>query len=287
MARHTIHTARSAGFFTIALAVELSGCACKQGAPAAAANPSPALSASATAAPSGATAAGATTPVNYQVIVDAPDRADADRALDKGRHPAELLKFLDLKPGMRVAEIAAGGGYTTELLARAVAPGGVVYGQNSKFILERFAEKPWSERLAKPVMKNVIRVDRDFNDPLPPEAKNLDAVIDVLFYHDTVWMQTDRARMNQAVLAALRPGGAYFIVDHSGRTGTGTTEVQTNHRIEEQVVRDELQRAGFRLAAEADFLRNPADTRDWNASPRVAAERRGTSDRFVLKFVKP
>jgi predicted methyltransferase len=287
MARHTIHTARFAGFVTIAIALELSGCACKEGAPPVAANPSPASSASAIAPPPVATAAGAKTPVNYQAIVDAPDRSDADRALDKGRRPAELLKFLDLKPGMRVAEIAAGGGYTTELLARAVAPSGVVYGQNSKFILERFAEKPWSERLAKPVMKNVIRVDRDFDDPLPPEAKNLDAVIDVLFYHDTVWMQTDRARMNQAVLAALRPGGAYFIVDHSGRAGTGTTEVQTNHRIEELVVRDELQKAGFRLAAEADFLRNPADTRDWNASPRVAAERRGTSDRFVLKFVRP
>jgi len=34
-------------------------------------------------------------------------------------------------------------------------------------------------------------------------------------------------------------------------------------------------------------MRNPADTRDWSASPRTAGERRGTSDRFVLKFVKP
>lgn len=207
--------------------------------------------------------------------------------MDKGRHPAELLTFLDLRPAMRVAEISAGGGYTTELLARAVAPDGVVYGQNSKFILERFAEKPWSERLAKPIMKNVVRVDREFDDPLPPEAKNLDAVVNVLFYHDTVWMKTDRMRMNQAIFRALRPGGAYFIIDHSGRPGTGIAEVQTNHRIEEQVVRDEVQKAGFRLAAEADFLRNPADSRDWNASPRAAAERRGTSDRFVLKFVKP
>ena len=44
---------------------------------------------------------------------------------------------------------------------------------------------------------------------------------------------------------------------------------------------------GFKLAAEADFLRNPGDARDWNDSPTAAAERRGTSDRFVLKFVKP
>jgi predicted methyltransferase len=226
-------------------------------------------------------------PPSYQAFVDAADRSAEDRALDEGRHPVELLKFFDLRPGMRVAEISSGGGYTTELLARAVAPNGVVFGQNSKFILERFAEKPWSERLAKPVMKNVVRVDREFEDPLPPEAKELDAVVNVLFYHDTVWQKTDRMRMNQSIYNALRKGGAYLIVDHSGRSGSGTSETQTLHRIEEQVVREEVLKAGFQLAAEGDFLRNPADTRDWNASPRAAAEKRGTSDRFALKFVKP
>jgi predicted methyltransferase len=210
-----------------------------------------------------------------------------DRELDNGRHPVELLQFLDLRPGMRVAEISAGGGYTTELLARAVAPSGPVYAQNSPFILERFADKPWSARLQRPSMKNVVRIDREFDSPLPPEAANLDLVINNLFYHDTVWLKTDRDKMNQAIFAALRPGGAYVVVDHSSRSGVGTTEAQTLHRIEEPIVRSEIEKAGFRLAAEASFLRNPSDTRDWNASPRSAGEKRGTSDRFVLKFVRP
>jgi predicted methyltransferase len=216
----------------------------------------------------------------------APDRSDADRALDAGRHPGELLAFAGVEPGMRVAELGAGGGYTAELLARAVGSSGMVYGQNSRVILERFAEKPWSERLAKPVMKNVVRVDREFDDPLPPDARDLDVVLINLFYHDTVWMGVDRARMNRAVHAALRPGGAYVVVDHSGKSGSGTTETQTLHRIEEAVVRREIEAAGFRLAASADFLRNPDDRRDWSASPRTAGERRGTSDRFVLRFEK-
>jgi predicted methyltransferase len=227
------------------------------------------------------------TALSAQAIVDAPDRSPEDRALDAGRHPVELLKFIDLRPGMKVAEIAAGGGYTTELLARAVGSTGAVFGQNSKFVLERFAEKPWSERLKKPVMSNVIRVDQPFDDPLPPKAANFDVVINVLFYHDTVWQKTDRARMNRSIFEALRSGGAYVIIDHSARAGAGITEAETNHRIEESVVREEIEKAGFRLAASADFLRNPNDTRDWSASPRVAGERRGTSDRFVLKFVKP
>lgn len=242
-------------------------------------------STSSTANPAASTSVGSTT--SYRAIVDASDRSADDRALDPGRHPVELLEFLGLRPGMKVAEISAGGGYTTELLARVVGPTGVVYGTNSKVILERFAEKPWSERLQKPIMKNVIRIDRECDDPLPPDAKDLDLVIDHLFYHDTVWMKTDRDKMNQAIYASLRPGGAYVVIDHSARSGRGTSEAQTLHRMEEQVVRTEVERVGFRLAAESDFLRNPGDTRDWNASPLTAGDKRGTSDRFTLKFVRP
>lgn len=222
-----------------------------------------------------------------RAIVGAPDRSADDRALDAGRHPDQLLAFIGARPGMRVAEIGSGLGYTTELLARAVAPGGVVYGQNNRLIRERYAEKAWTDRLGKPVMKNVVRVDREFDEPLPPEVRNLDAVVNVMLYHDTVWMKTDRAKMNRAIYGALKPGGIYVIVDHSGRSGTGATETQTLHRIEEKVVREEIESAGFRLVSAADFLRNPNDARDWSASPRTAGERRGTSDRFVLKFAKP
>jgi len=273
------------------LAATLLAAACGPAAPQPAAPPPPAPGAQPPAPPGQAgqpaQAAHATIPVSIQAAVDAPDRSEDDRKLDAGRHPAETLAFFDILPGMKVAELMAGGGYTSELLARAVGEKGTVYGQNSKWVLERFAEKPWSARLAKPVMKNVVRVDRELEDPLPPEAKNLDAIFMVLFYHDTVWQKVDRDKMNRAIFAALKPGGVYAIVDHSGRAGSGLADVQTNHRIEEKVVQEEVERAGFKLAAEASFLRNPADTRDWNDSPREAGARRGTSDRFVLKFVKP
>lgn len=224
--------------------------------------------------------------------LSASDRSEEDRALDAGRHPGEMLAFFGIAPGMRVADLAAGFGYTTELLARVVGADsskGKVYGQNNRFVLEKFAEKGWSERLAKPVNQNIIRVDREFDEPIPPDVRDLDAVIMVLFYHDTVWQKTDRDRMNKAIFEALKSGGVFGVVDHSGRPGTGTSETQTLHRIEEKVVREEIERAGFKLDSSADFLRNPADTRDWNASPKAAEKenRRGTSDRFVLKFMKP
>lgn len=220
-------------------------------------------------------------------VVSAADRSPEDRALDAGRKPAELLSFLGIQPGWAVADLGAGGGYTTELLQRAVGRSGIVYGQNSKPLLEKFLEKPWSARLAKPVMKNVVRLDRDFDAPFPDDMRPLDAVTMVLFYHDTVWLGVDRAAMNKAVFSALKPGGVFLVVDHSARPGDGTTVADTFHRIDEEVVKSEVEAAGFILDGQADFLRNPSDTRDWNDSPRAAGERRGTSDRFVLKFRKP
>jgi predicted methyltransferase len=228
---------------------------------------------------------GAPTASDYRALVEAPSRPEADRALDANRKPAELLAFYGVRPGMKVADLGAGFGYTTELLARAVGPTGVVYSHNPEGFL-RFAEKPWAERLARPELKNAVRVVRDFADPLPPEARDLDLVVNHVVYHDTVWLNVDRDQMNRNILAALKPGGAYVVVDSSARPGTGVADAQTLHRIEEQTVMDEVQKAGFRLDARGDFLRNPADTRDWNTSPREASARRGTGDRFVLRFVK-
>jgi predicted methyltransferase len=222
-----------------------------------------------------------------KAALSAPDRDEKDKELDSGRHPAEMLSFFGIAPGMTVGELVASGGYTTELLARVVGPTGAVWAENPSFILDKFAAVPWTTRLGKTIMSNVRRVDRELEAPFPAEATNLDAVLMVLFYHDTVWLKTDRAKMNKAVFDALKSGGIYGIVDHSARAGAGTSAAQTLHRIEEKTVVDEVTKAGFKLDASGDFLRNPNDKRDWNDSPKAAAAKRGTSDRFALKFVKP
>lgn len=220
-------------------------------------------------------------------VAAAPDRSAEDRALDAGRHPDALIAFLGVRPGMRVAELAAGGGYTAELLARAVGPTGRVWAQNNQFILDRFAAKPLGERMAKPIMANVVRVDRDFEDPFPPDARDLDVVVINLFYHDLYWFGSDREAMNRAVWKALKPGGRYAVLDHSATPGSGAADVQTLHRVEESTVRSELERVGFRVVGQSDTWRVPTDTRDWSTSPRTAGERRGTSDRWALLFEKP
>jgi predicted methyltransferase len=257
--------------------VASSGCA-KDAASTAATSPST-ISAAAVPAITGA--------VTPDQAVAALDRTADDKALDAGRKPAELLSFLKVGAGMKVAELFAGGGYTVELLARVVGPTGVVYGQNTKAILEMFAEKPWSARLARLASPSIVRVDRDLVDPLPPEALGLDLVVMHLVYHDTVWLGVDRAAMNGAILKALKPGGEFVIIDHSGKDGSGSAGAKDLHRIEAKFVQTEVEKAGFVLDRSSDMFKHPEDTRDWNASPMAAADKRGTTDRFVMVFKKP
>ncbi len=227
--------------------------------------------------------AGCATPTpDFQALVASPDRSEADRATDGRRKPAQLLAFYDVRPGMTVADLGAGAGYNTELLARAVGASGKVYAQNTRDMLENLIKGRFDERLRSPAMKNVVHVVREFDDPLPPEARNLDLVTFNFNYHDTAYLGVDRARMNRAVFDALKPGGIYIVADHSGRPGTGVSEAKSLHRIEEVVVRREVEAAGFRLAAEGGFLRNPRDPRDASVfKPKQP------NDEFVLKFVKP
>jgi predicted methyltransferase len=219
----------------------------------------------------------------YWTLLRAEDRTEDDRKNDESRKPLDLLRFLQVKPGMKVADLGAGGGYLTELLARAVGPTGKVYAQNSKAVVEKFYAKEWPARLARPVNKNVVDVGRELDDPLPPEAKDLDLVAMGFIYHDAVWLGVDRAKMNQKIFEALKPGGLYVIMDHAGRDGTGSGETKTLHRIEEKAVIDEVKKAGFEVARSGDFLRNKEDPRDAS----IFGPLRGKTDRFIIAFVKP
>lgn len=219
--------------------------------------------------------------IDYRALVASPDRSEADRQTDQRRRPELLLAFAGVRPGMKVLDMGAGGGYSTELFARAVGPGGTVYAQDSAALPERVKER-FDERAKKPVMKNVVRILRDYDDPVPPEVRDLDMIAFLFAYHDTAFMGVDRARMNRAMFEALKPGGILLIADHSAQPGAGVSVVKSLHRIEESVLLQEVAAAGFRLLAEADFLRNPNDTRDAIVfRPKVPV------DEFVVKFVRP
>ena len=245
-------------------------------------------------------------------IVASPDRSAADRTNDLRRHPVDMLMFVGARPGSTALDVSTGGGYTTELLARVIGPTGLVYAQSrprnpnnpppKPAAPEGGATTPPPAATAAPRTTADVLADRSaemkaagiaaapiayvalpFDNPVPPEAVGkLDLVTLMFNYHDFGFLGVDRASTNRAIFAALKPGGYFVIADHAGRPGTGISESGTLHRIEESFLRGEVEAAGFKLAAEGDFLRNPNDPRDQN-TPNPPQPK----DEFVLKFVKP
>ncbi|MFZ0887767.1 MAG: hypothetical protein WA005_04885 [Candidatus Binataceae bacterium] len=224
-------------------------------------------------------------PAAITAAIDAPDRPAADKQLDAGRRPDQIMAFFGIAPGMKVFDLFAGGGYTTELLSRIVGPSGKVYSQNGDFPPKfKKIEDAWKNRLRQPALANVVAVSKPFNsdDPLPVPPGSLDAVITHLNYHALVARGVDRGKLNRQIFAALKPGGVYAIVDHSAQVGSGVRDAGTLHRIDENFAIKEVEQAGFKLAATSGALRHPEDDRTWFVS-----EHRGATDRFMLKFVKP
>src|SRR5262245_6128598 len=216
-------------------------------------------------------------PQNIQNAVNASDRPAADKSLDAGRKPDQMLAFFGIQPGMKVADLFAGGGYTTELLARTVGPTGTVYSQNPPFPPEfQQIGQAWTERLKNPVMKNVIAVTKSFgaDDLLPVPPNSLDVVLINMNYHDLVLRGIDRDKVNAAVYQGLKAGGVYAIVDHSAKDGSGVKDIEL-HRIDEQFLINEVQQAGFTLVARSSALRQPDDDSTWVTSLCVVGERRG------------
>ena len=217
--------------------------------------------------------------------ITAPARPAADRESDASRQPAQVMTFFGVKPGMQVADLWAGGGYTTELLARIVGSTGKVYSQNIQFP-DKFkkAEASWKARLTEPGMGNVTEVTKPFDAPdlIPAAPGTLDAVFINLNYHDLFDINADPDKLNATVLNLLKPGGFYCIVDNSAQAGSGTRDTNTLHRIDEAFVIKQIEKDGFKLVATSDVLRNPKDPRTepfWKINH--------SQDRFILKFVKP
>lgn len=248
---------------------------------------------------------GALNSASIAAIVANPERSAADRKLDAVRQPEKLLAFIGVRPGLQVLDLNAGGGYTSELLARSVGATGRVYGQSAPPSAEGnhqgaqadtagFSAGPEPartrsfaallQRARQSQLGSLEPVVLPFESPVPDAAarKGLDLVTFMFNYHDLGHWGVDRASLNQAVFAGLKPGGVYVIADHAGRPGTGIAESNSLHRVEEALVRQEVEAAGFRFVAASEIYRNPSDPRDQKSAPDGQR-----TDGFLLKFVKP
>lgn len=210
-------------------------------------------------------------------------RPAEQRAADPTRKPAETIAFAGVKPGMIVGEFYPGGGYFTRMLSIAVGPSGHVYGiENDRW---KSAVKADTELAAQGQLKNVSMEAAPFGTVRFP--KPLDIAWVTQNYHDLKIAEygvVDTAAFNRAVFQALKPGGAYVILDHEAPAGTDTAAIAKLHRIEKAQVIREVTAAGFKLAGEGDFLRHPGDDHTLSIFDKKV---QGKTDQYALKFVKP
>ena len=221
----------------------------------------------------------ARTPDHIRRAIEAPERTAEQRARDYYRKPAEILALTGIEEGDQIIEIAAFGQYFTTMLVAAVGPSGRV----------DMYDLPYTERFAGPASRefdakhaNAAYHQESYNDVVLP--RNVDAVWNVLYYHDLKPQGVDTAAFNRKIYDALEPGGVYLVIDHKAEDGSGWRDAATIHRMGVEVIKQEVLAAGFELERESDLLANPADDR---TKMVFAPGTRGTTDQAVFVFRKP
>lgn len=229
--------------------------------------------------------AGSSGPKGYAAALADPARPEAHRARDAARKPAELLAFARVKRGQKVADYIMGGGYLTHIMAGAVGAKGVVYAyQPVEFVTYRAAYGTEQDEVAaaRANVKPLRSLISEF--ALPEKA---DVIITVQNFHDLYLKPMPAGTPEKgiaALYAALKPGGTLVVVDHVAEAGTGTSAVDTIHRIDPAFTRTTLEKAGFRFDGELAAWRNPNDPHTGNV---FGPDIRGKTDQFAYRFRKP
>jgi predicted methyltransferase len=216
-----------------------------------------------------------------------PGRPKADTDRDDERKPADMLVFAQVKPGQRVVDFMPGGGYFTRLFSVAVGPKGRVYA----FFPAELAKFT----RAGPLPANGSQPDKDhpnvFALVAPADIFATPEPVDMVWtsqnyhdLHDPFMGPVDMKAFDTAVFNSLKPGGIFVVLDHAAPDGSGTSDTNTLHRIDEAAVKSEVTSVGFVLDAESDVLRNPADPRTALVFDKSI---RGHTDQFILRFRKP
>ncbi|CAH1387565.1 class I SAM-dependent methyltransferase [Candidatus Nitrotoga sp. M5] len=213
----------------------------------------------------------------YKQAATSPIRTNEDKRADATRKPVEFLQFAQVRPGMRVLDLATGHGYTTQLLALVVGSSGTVWAQGER-------QRPaFTKRLADHPQSNIVPVTRPLEDPIPDYVPKLDLITNVMNYHNSTYLSVARrSSINQRLFKALKSGGHLIVIDHSAKKGADLKTTKSLRRIDQAIVLEELQKTGFRLEQESNFLRNSSDPRN-----RAYFNMDIPTDKFAYRFVKP
>jgi cyclopropane fatty-acyl-phospholipid synthase-like methyltransferase len=149
-----------------------------------------------------------------------------------------VMDTLKLRPGSKVADIGAGGGWFSVRAARRVSPGGTVFAED----INPHAVDAIHERAVKENLPNIAAVLGTSDDPKLP-ADLLDAALMLRVYHEVAHPPTLLANLR----ASMKSGGLFGVIDHPGNGA--------DHGINAEVVIAEVQRSGFHFVKQYDFTK--------------------------------
>jgi predicted methyltransferase len=218
------------------------------------------------------------------VVATAQPKPPADALADPSLKSDEVIKFIGLKPGDKVADIVSG--RFARALGAAVGPKGKLYAVMPSEVAKLHPEVMPAMQAAAAGSNGVIELSTPPVNAMALPAKSLDAVFIRQNYHDLYdkfMGPADVPGFNKQVYAALKPGGVYVILDHDA-PGAPMIVTETLHRIDKAQVIKDVTAAGFKLDSESKILANPED--DHSKMVFVPAIR-GKTDQFLLKFRKP
>lgn len=244
-------------------------------------------------------------------------RSAENRARDAYRHPAGSLAFWGLKPGMSVLEVQPGGGWWTEILAPYAKATGGRFSVTGPDLGD--AELSDRAREFRKTLEADFAAKADLYGPVgivnwgpksaAPPAGSFDLALVSRSFHG--WMRTPgRAeKFLGDLFTALKPGGVLAIEQHRADPGPQDPKAESGYVTEAYVI-EQVEKAGFKLAARSEINANPKDTKDhpfgvWTLPPMRATvpygsgkeadpnfdrskyDAIGESDRMTLRFVKP
>jgi ubiquinone/menaquinone biosynthesis C-methylase UbiE len=168
--------------------------------------------------------------------------ATADELKQAELDVPKLMPVLELAPGMAVADVGAGAGAMTLVMAQALGPSGHVYATDVNALqIDAIRDQAKARHL-----DNVVAIlGMQTSTGLP------DRCCDAIFVRDAYHHFTDPEAMNRSFAAALKTGGRLAIIDFGPGPGTApppnVPANRTGHGITSTIVEQELETAGFEL----------------------------------------
>jgi predicted methyltransferase len=159
---------------------------------------------------------------------------------DRWQQPEQVVRALAIAPGQHVADLGSGGGYFTFRLADATGPQGRVYAVDVDPGLNTYVE-----RQARKQGYEQVRVVLAEHDDASIPAGGVDLIFTCNTYHHI----EDRVAYFARARSYLRPGGRIAVIDFR-EPGW----LFRRHSVPADVIRSELEAAGYRLEREHDFL---------------------------------